>query len=86
MKTGDPDSLAQELVARGQFYLLRCKARREDPRALGPRLGQARCRSGRSPLAVTRRLELEGAGRRAEAARELGWWSVREPALVEASG
>ena len=53
---------------------------------LGPRLGQARCRSGRSPLAVTRRLELEGAGRRAEAARELCLWSVWKPALVELSG
>ena len=53
---------------------------------LGPRLGQARCRSGRSSLAVTRRLELEGAGRRAEAARELGWRSVLESAFVETSG
>ena len=51
-----------------------------------PRLEQARCHRVRIPLAVTRRLELEGAGRRAEAARELCLRSVWKPALVESPG
>ena len=86
VKTDGLDSLAQELVAQGRFYLPCCSVQWGGPRALGHRLGSAHRHSRRPPLAVSRRSELEGAGRRAEVARGLGQQGVQEPALAERLG